>query len=274
MHGWNVDRDGFDRLLTRHADTAGVRVLDDFRLGGIARTAGGWSIADRLGSSPVQCRFLVDASGRSAIVSRALAIRRRRLDRACAAHAVTSASTDVLTVSSAPYGWWYSTPVSGTRAITAVVSDGDILRRLGAAAPTIWSALAAREGIDVFPLDGVVRTRSCGTAFLEQAGGSAWLAVGDAALCSDPLDGHGIHRALRSGRLAGKAIIRAIRGSRGALGAFRAAQSSEVRAFVKLQRRQYEMEARWSQGPFWSRRVGALRQSFSSPYAGGHASSR
>jgi flavin-dependent dehydrogenase len=273
MRGWHVDRARFNRLLARKADEAGIRVLEDFQFAGAIRTGGGWSVTGRGASPAVQCRILVDATGRAAIVARALGVRRRTLDRACAAYAVTDASTGVLRVTSDRYGWWYSTPLAGARATAGIVSDGDILREIGAVSPGTWSALAARVGIDAAPVDAVIRTCACGTAVLERAAGTAWLAVGDAALCSDPLDGHGIHRALRSGRVAAEAIADALHGSRRALPAFAASQSSEMMQFVDLRRRQYARETRWALEAFWSRRQGT-RWISSSTSAVGRLSSR
>jgi hypothetical protein len=112
--------------------------------------------------------------------------------------------------------------------------------------------------LETFRLDVGTRVGRCAAqgAWIERATGLGWIAVGDAALACDPLSGRGLFNALYTA-LLGAGAVREVLGG-GGMGALRDYQSAVDR--VKEASRDglracYGLETRWTDRPFWSRRV-------------------
>jgi flavin-dependent dehydrogenase len=81
-----------------------------------------------------------------------------------------------------------------------------------------------------------------------------WLAIGDAAASRDPLSSEGIFEALQSGTDAAVAALEALGGAHDALGTAAARQEERWRAYLSAYARQYALERRWPEAPFWRQR--------------------
>jgi Tryptophan halogenase len=81
--GWHVDRLEFDRLLVDAAEQRGIAVHRRSRLQAVERTSAGMRVTARAGRATrvVRARLLIDATGRRAIVARALGARWLAYDR-------------------------------------------------------------------------------------------------------------------------------------------------------------------------------------------------
>lgn len=262
--GWHVDHRALCRALVDDARDVGVTVLGATSVGGAARTQDGWQVRLRQsgGEREVSCTFLVDATGRSAAVSRGAGARRRRVDALCGVAGVFDGGTipQTLCVESTPDGWWYVAPVAERRMLACFMSDADIIRAIGAHRPAAWRALLRRTGLpgaDQAPVAGVrLQTLPCETSTLEDVGGAGWLAVGDAASVFDPLASAGVMKALRTGRVAADAICETLfDGSEAGLLKYRRASAAEFERFLAARRAQYRLETRWATHEFWRRRL-------------------
>ncbi|MFB9514552.1 NAD(P)/FAD-dependent oxidoreductase, partial [Streptomyces purpureus] len=263
-HGWHLDRVRFDAFLRGAAEDAGARPMC-----GVAVRRTGWPGAWRLVvrergvERELACAWLVDSTGRRAVIGRQGAVRLRQ-DRLVAAYALLTgpvpADQDLRTlVEAAPEGWWYTARVPAGR-LVAHLTDLDLVDpRLRTAAGFLERAAGTRH----------VRTRLDGYAAgrvpdprwapahgqrLASPAGPGWVAAGDAALACDPLSSQGILTALHTGARAAAAVDGCLRGDAGALAAYRAFVDGIAARYLVLHARAYADEVRWVSSPFWARR--------------------
>jgi flavin-dependent dehydrogenase len=213
--GWHVDRSRFDADLIHLAVHAGASlvpgVAHDFNL-----TFDGWNIA--VDETSLHARFVVDASGRRAVVARRQGARRLRVSSRCALvvtvennghdldrrHVVELVHGGVLT----------SAPLSGRRRVVALHADERFARAI--LRTPIELQLRIRSSAEIGPL---IHPRArltnpvlfeAGAGRLDRIVGHRWLAVGDAAVSYDPLTSDGIVRALETAAQAARAIDAAL----------------------------------------------------------------
>src|SRR4051794_12483924 len=63
-NGWHIDRPAFNAMLRAAASAAGVTLLRNVSVAFFTRISTGWEIQTTEPSRSIECRFLVDASGR------------------------------------------------------------------------------------------------------------------------------------------------------------------------------------------------------------------
>ena len=261
--GWHLDRVRFDAALRAAAQSASA-VLQSGRVEAATISDDGWQIA--LTGEQTSARWLIDATGRRALVARTQNVSRQRDDSlvALCAWAVTPATdTDTRTlVESAPDGWWYTARLPDNTRVVVFHVDADdaaaILHTTGA-----WQAHLARTTHISRALAGASfineprGTEACG-ARLDQYVGKRWLATGDAALSFDPLSSQGILNALYTGMKAGQAVDAALSGDLDPLNAYATQLESIRTAYLNRHRLIYQTERRWCDHPFWARRQSPL----------------
>lgn len=134
-HGWHLDRDRFDAFLREAAVAAGALIRRAVVIG--HRSAGGEQrllVRERGGAVRELCsRWVVDATGRRALIGRRLALRRRQ-DRLVAAFTLLggrvsgghAGDPELRTlVEAVPEGWWYTARVPAGR-VVAHLTDADL----------------------------------------------------------------------------------------------------------------------------------------------------
>ena len=95
------------------------------------------------------------------------------------------------------------------------------------------------------------RIVSASSQTLARVTGAGWVAVGDAAAAFDPLSSSGVINALESGIRAAK-LITNTDGSSG--NSYDNWVARSVENFLRNRASYYELEGRWPNSPFWSRR--------------------
>ncbi|HMI94287.1 MAG TPA: FAD-dependent oxidoreductase, partial [Polyangiales bacterium] len=146
----HLDRARFDAWLRGHALAAGARCHDGARITELCwhDASQRFRIVLRLGledgARELRARYLVDASGRSAFVSRKLRAVRRSLDRSLgvARWFREPASEPVVLVEACEHGWWYSAPLPHGELVALFVTDAaNVTGR--AATRAAWDAALA-----------------------------------------------------------------------------------------------------------------------------------
>lgn len=265
--GWILDRCAFEDRLAAQARAAGVAWHGATRVGSLARHGRRWRLAVEgpTGSQAVSARFVVDASGRHAVLARQLGAARQRYDKLVAVTARLAPDTRPVPepgwiwVEAVRDGWWYSACVpDGHVHVALLTSAGDsslrTLRTSEGFAAAMMRAPAlqlrasdARERCAAAP----VRVCEAGTTRLVPMVGRGWLAVGDAAATFDPLSSQGLFNALASGYFAARAIDTALSGDGDALKVYAVTMAASHANFLAQLPHQYD--ARLS--PFWTRRA-------------------
>jgi flavin-dependent dehydrogenase len=280
--GLQLDRGRFDAGLRAAARAAGADVREGARLRllerGDAHTAHAielHAIGKHAGAPApqrLQARWLIDAGGRAATLSRACGARRIVHDRLLAFHQrlVGGAATDRdgrTWVEAVADGWWYSVLLPSDERLIVFLGDfsgerGPADRRALLEGDGLWRKLRAAPRLHALCADhgwqphGAVSGADAGSAELDRAGGERWLAVGDAALAFDPLSSKGIANALYTGLRAAAAIRECDQGDPDAVAAY-AHHLREIHRVYRDQRRMfYTLERRWPDSAFWRRRAG------------------
>ena len=283
--GLCVDRLAFDAALRSNAIASGAALLKGMRFESCTRIVDGpfnWRLSL---SSPGQTqvhrtRYLVDGSGRWAVVAKALGVYTDSADDLFAyAQWFTAVGEDddrFTRIEAGPHGWWYSNRLPGAednavRRLVVFHSDKDLPEAKRAARQEGFNQLLD-DSTHIGPLLKARRYRPCGTirgapANSQRLGvfcGDAWLAVGDAAQAYDPLSSQGIDKALRTGSHAGHMIHYALTdnprsgtdlGSGNAFIQQYAEQQQQLwQKYWSLRDFYYRAQPRWPDKPFWQRR--------------------
>jgi flavin-dependent dehydrogenase len=290
-HGLQLDRTRFDAMLRDAAAQAGVEILPDARVRIV--TAGDATRPHTIALRPVDARshdttacieadWLIDATGRTASIARALGARKLAHDGQIAFHQRLRSERDDdhdgrTWVEAVEDGWWYSVLLPSRERLVAFLTDADLCdhRRL-LDGDGLWRALADAPALHALcathgyaPASRALGADASG-CHLDHAAGERWLAAGDAALAFDPLSSKGIANALYTGLRAADALLRRARGDVAALNGYAHHLLDIHRVYREQLRAFHAMEARWPEAPYWSRRQTgtgpeALRRRASTP---------
>ena len=206
--GWHVERARFDERLAEWAASVGADVRRSAGKCSLVRSDDGVSVRSANGDV-IATRLAVDASGRGALASTGIGARHW-----CAADRQVAIMTRMtvpaghtlgpeLLLEAVDIGFWYSAPLPDGTLVIVLVTDADLLVALGRdRRERLVRALAAsthtRVRADGFALAERPRVVRSDSGWLVPDRGVGWRAIGDAAMATDPLRGHGVARALRS----------------------------------------------------------------------------
>jgi flavin-dependent dehydrogenase len=262
---WRLSRAEFDRTLRAAAVAAGAIEVPS-PIQGVSRNREGWTLKTR-SAEAIECKWLIDATGRSSALARRLGVGRVR-DEGLVALMAFGASRVALNrtyIEAVAEGWWYAAelPEGGAVAILHVdPRTAQAVRREWRAALERTVHLRKLFSLESFPKDGddgQISTVEAGGSHLEQVYGDGWIACGDAAIAFDPLSSQGIYTAIYSGMTAAKAVLAADDGDRSICDMY-AWRMSEIRRIYKARLSAlYEVVTRWKDTPFWAAR-GLSRQ--------------
>ena len=285
--GLCVERVAFDEALRAKAVAAGVTLQIGARFESCSRivdTTFNWQLGFGHGAPVHHARYLVDCSGRRAVVARALGNSVLDTDDKLFAYAQWFATSgpdeDPYTrIEAGPYGWWYTNRLPGvqdgaTRRLVVFHSDKDLSSAKLAASSDGFQELLCNsvhirsllESQRYRPV-GAIRGAPAHSQRLASFCGDAWMAVGDAAQAYDPLSSQGIDKALRSGSHAGHLIHYALSDGQAAsselgqdnhyIGQYVKQQQQLWQSYVSQRDFYYRMQPRWVELPFWRRRYQA-----------------
>ncbi len=261
--GWVVDRPVFEHDLRERA----ARFAEP--LAAVLTSARRESECWRLELEPggvIKTDYLIDASGRSAVVGRQVASL-KRTDQQVAAFAFLDHVDDSVEPTKATLieavrdGWWYAALLPDGRLVVSWFTDPDFLPRMLTRNLAAWRSKIAetthiRRWIEDagFEISAPPALASAGTTWLEPCAGAGWAAAGDAAAAFDPLSSHGMTTALWSGRAAAIAIVKEIAGETGQLDAYASTVAGGIGQFLDQRARFYGAEWRFVGAAYWDRR--------------------
>jgi 2-polyprenyl-6-methoxyphenol hydroxylase-like FAD-dependent oxidoreductase len=259
--GWRLDRGRFDAMMRRAAAARATEMMA--KVDAVTFEHSEWRVQLSDGAQH-NARFLVDATGRGSVVARTQGVRLETRDRLVGSIMLFDNAPDDgagLLIETFPDGWWYTAALPDNRRIVACMTDADLVRSLGVGTLQGWiRALGdtrhVRHAIGAARPIGSPELRAAGSRHIARDTALALLCVGDAASCFDPVSGQGIFKALRNGIFASYAIADTLRrGDRTAAARFRSFVADEVESYRKTLGEYYAMEQRWTDRPFWRRRI-------------------
>jgi flavin-dependent dehydrogenase len=214
---WRLDRARFDEELRGAAESSGATLRPGF-VRRFERKEDFWEVRVDDGSH-LRTRWLIDATGRKAVVGRSLGAKRIRDTALVALYAMSEATaraprSQQTVVEAAPDGWWYAAYLPTGFVVAGLHVKPSQAARLRN--PDEWKAALSRtlhigrlfpeihEARLLAPMDA-------GGARLDRLHGDGWIACGDAAFSFDPLSSQGLLTALYSGKLAAEYLARRLR---------------------------------------------------------------
>jgi flavin-dependent dehydrogenase len=246
----------------------GARVLRPVRLRSVERDTKRSCFRVELAHGPhrrvLEARVVLDATGRSATLSRRLGASRAALDRMVGVvRWVRRPSPPTLLVEAAEHGFWYSAPagngetiflwMTGARDPSARAADPELWRRCMAASRHTLERFGVGEAM---PDACVLPAGPALTTFDPRAG---FLPIGDAMVSFDPISGAGLCFALRSALEAVWVVEEMVAGRTSAVRAYAAGARDVLKEHLVERARAYARERRFSGSRFWSAARGAER---------------
>ncbi|GAB5400316.1 MAG: NAD(P)/FAD-dependent oxidoreductase [Aureisphaera sp.] len=219
------------------------------------------------GSFKVKAKYLVDATGRNAMVCRRLGITIHKMDSLVGVgvflkpNEETPLSQEQI-LETTELGWWYKAVLPNGTITACFFTDADIVSKYGIDKKENWTALVAQSKFLKNELKGATAlslkpwVRNAATQLTDTSGHDNFIAIGDAASSFDPISSMGIGFAMTSAIHAAKLIKHQLLNdikNRDSL-EFQQDIVKNFKNYLKLRSEFYAKEIRWKPSLFWERR--------------------
>jgi len=228
-HAYQVWRQDFDQMLYRHARECGADAREGHEVVQVEQRGPRetWLDVktDDNGSYAIQARYVVDASGRDALLSSKKKLRRKNGQHQSAAifgHFRGATKRDGedagnISIYSFAHGWMWMIPLpDGVMSVGAVCRPDYLKQRKGRTleflldtlklSPALWQRVRHAELID-----NEVRVTGNYSYDSTQMGGPGWILVGDAFAFLDPVFSSGVYLAMSGAEQAVEVVDAALR---------------------------------------------------------------
>ncbi len=214
---WRLDRMQFEADLLHLAKDSGIPFVLD-RLSNLYKKDHGWELETDEKRS-LHADFIIDASGRSGVLSRHLSLEKEKgeplvalwtsidIDRDC----YQSMTSNTL-IESQEHGWWYAARLPSQKLLvifhTSASLAGNITKH-----PRHWLDELSQTHVlsKHLPLERFIHSKlqanNARSNRLTTPYGDSWAACGDAAVSFDPLSSQGIYNAIATAAMLHKALI-------------------------------------------------------------------
>ncbi len=254
--GWHIDRVAFETMLRDQAKIRGAACLFHHPLQDVTP---GWHL--QCGDvTNIKARYVVDATGRSAVLARRLGAQRIAADkmvaRWCRINSVPETKTGISSVITTPKGWWYHIAAKSVDACESTVAFHSIANLL----PQGDKAAFLSAAQDHLGLSEILQgakplteptTTAAHTARLDHISGENWIAIGDAGICFDPIASRGLFHALYSAYVGAALIDERLRGQGDCFALYDGEMSRIYETYLDHRRAVYNAEQRWPRSDFW-----------------------
>ena len=252
-HAWQVWRQDFDKMLYEHAGACGADAREGHEVRRVEQRGPRESLlevhADDGRDYTIHARYVVDASGRDALLSSKKKLRRKNSRHQSAAifghfrgaEARSGEDAGNISIYSFGHGWMWMIPLpNGVMSVGAVCRPDYLKQRKGRTleflldtlklSPALWKRMQHAELID-----DEVRVTGNYSYDSRCMGGPGWILVGDAFAFLDPVFSSGVYLAMSGAEKAVEVVDAALRDP-----------ASETRRMRQLEKRQRAAMARFS----------------------------
>jgi len=273
--GYHLDREIFDQQLLQQAAENGAVVHQGWRLVDVSTKKPHTQLTflnQNKQTQTINADFVIDATGKASVYSKHINVCRNTFDDVtfiCAFINIPK-QTETLPhtfVESVEHGWWYAARLPGDRMIVTLCTDRQSIKENQWNNPENWLQLLKQtqwiqRNLPQATLDAGIDSsqivlHTAPSSLLSAVSGKSWLAVGDAASSYDPITSAGITKALMQGEMAGGAIAKKIlQNDATGLADYQTHVIEDFKRYVALRNELYRSETRFSDRPFWRRRLG------------------
>lgn len=267
---FQLDRVQFDfKLIETVVDRGGIFLprtkCSDFE----QKEDGTWTVTMKhteQGLLHVRANYLVDATGRSAMVCRQLNVPLTKFDTLMGVGAFVECSENKIIqheqiLEATENGWWYVAHLPDNKLVVTFFSDADLIKDKRLNVQENWiKALGETKQIKqrlkvIKLLTSRPWVRSAATQLSDASLINNFIAVGDAAAAFDPLSSMGIGFAMTSACHAAKLIQYQLKGETVAQSIlFQEDLCKNFDNYMRIRQQFYEKEKRWDTADFWKRR--------------------
>jgi len=228
-HAYQVWRQDFDQMLYRHAADCGADAREGHEVLKVEQAGPRQTrldvLTDEGRSYAVEARYVVDASGRDALISSKKKLKRKNRQHQSAAifgHFRNAARREGedggnISIYSFTHGWMWMIPLpDGVMSVGAVCRPDYLKQRKGRSveflldtlrlSPALWQRMEQAELID-----GEVRVTGNYSYDSSCMAGPGWILVGDAFAFLDPVFSSGVYLAMSSAEKAVEVVDQALR---------------------------------------------------------------
>ncbi|PKH53853.1 dehydrogenase [Shewanella sp. Choline-02u-19] len=266
-HGWHLNRCAFDKFLALQVEKRGGALLKNTHFASLVREQHAYPIKVLLrNNAQLRCRFIVDATGRSAKVARQFNAKAKIEDQLVAVSAYFD-SNDVISANSyrqmtlleaVDYGWWYLAHLPNNKVIVTVATDPQTVKDKHLKDPRSWlQAMQLTQHIQPIISQSTpssLHTWVAQSAIMNPPAAEHWLTVGDAASIYDPISSQGIYKALKNGIDAADAIVDWLDNNAQTINQYRNNIGNNFIQYLAQKAYFYSEEQRWPESTFWKSR--------------------
>lgn len=239
---FQVERSRFDDLLLKHSRESGCEVREGCIVQSVSFHPDGAQVAYKQGDAVrnIECRWVVDASGRDTFLGRHLKVPRKdpKLTRKIATYAHfhgvyrnPGEAAGHITIVRLKGGWFWIIPLDAKKTSVGLVQPVENLKKAGGCAEDVFLRTVSENAETAFRMKNAervneFRTTSDYTYRYTIAAGPRWLLAGDAGGFVDPIFSSGVMISMKTASLASRMILEA--DSRG-----RALFPGEIRKYTR-----------------------------------------
>ncbi|WP_425451390.1 NAD(P)/FAD-dependent oxidoreductase [Wenzhouxiangella sediminis] len=247
-HAWQVRRSEFDRMLFEHAAESGARTFEGARVRHIDFDADEpeLTVTHSGGEHRLAVRFVVDASGRDALLARRFDLQRRNREHGTAAlyghfrnvPRREGEAAGNISIYWFEHGWIWMIPLADGVMSVGAVCNPEYLRQRGRDVERFFfdtialNPHAAERMKAAEPASPITATGNY-SYFSSRLMGSRWLLVGDAGMFVDPVFSSGVFFAMYSASLGADVVRAELAGDARAAAAARRRYRRKVRRGVR-----------------------------------------
>ncbi|WDE07574.1 tryptophan 7-halogenase [Thalassomonas viridans] len=273
-HIYRLDREKFDFVLLGHVAARGGLVFSRTRCTAFAQGEdNNWQLSLKnrsQGAFKLNGRYLIDACGRKADVCRKVGVLSTRHDKLMGVGAFfhfdkTRKARQEQVMESHELGWWYCARLPDHSQVVAFFSDADIISKHKLNQAANWQQLLAESrhirlgGKGGAVLSGAPWVRNASSHITHSVLRKNFIAIGDAAASFDPISDMGLGFAMTSACHGAKVVQTQLTSSdrntkQAQLDGYQQEVVDHFEQYLRLRKKCYSHEHRWSGAKFWSRR--------------------
>ncbi|MFN6075649.1 MAG: lysine-epsilon-oxidase maturase LodB [Fluviicola sp.] len=267
VDSYQLNRELFDLKLLEKAAENGALVFPRTKALEFIETENNWLVSlkhETKGDFSVKTKYLIDASGRQSHVGRKVGVNYSKHDDLVAVGAFLhfpdgrELAQEIL-LETVEDGWWYIAALPSKQLVVSLFTDASIVKEKQLQKVENWTeklsqTVHIKQKVDKAISKEKLWVRNAFSHTTISSDVPNFLAVGDAIASFDPISSMGIGFAMSSACHAAKAVIEQSLNPK-AFEMYNKSIHPIFENYLKTQNQFYHMEQRWSNSPFWKKRL-------------------